>query len=462
MNRFLWIAALSCVSFVAYGQDTRASLESSFSLMVSGRYVEAEAGFLGTTATTKEGSAERWISQEMSKLSRSLDEKKTKGLDATAFKAGFTLLLEGKALEAQVSFLQASAPFSDNNSNRAFGRTLSDLAASYGQQKFVATVEVSNPQTQNTNGTNLASPSATRPVFTPEPNNVQKNAGKFEVIIDGAVFGAFTTITGAVLAGLGDSPDDGPALTLVSVGGAAGGGIVGALYANAHKNPLTLEESSPISIGGALGVAQGGLAVALLGIIDGEEADAKQAVGTIWIGTAVGFTGGILTTELGNPSRGDPYLVASSALWGTALSLGILGIVQPTDGQSIVSTLTVGYDSGIAGGVVLASMFDTSTQRLKEINIYGGIGLLGGALTGAAVGSAFGGEENIKASLGVFSILTLVGGAGGVLYGFYQSADGKPAFTAAPRTPRLLFQGISPAVGQGREKPMLLNAAFKF
>ena len=462
MYRAMWVGALSCLACVAYGQDPeRASLEGSFALLVGGRYVEAEAGFLSSAATSPEGSAARWVSQEMSKLCRSMDEKKSKGLDPAVFQPGFGLLLDGKALEAQVAFLRASAPFADNNINRGFGRTLSDLAAAYGQQRFAASVEVTPPLGPAV-GTIQTPPAATTPIVDPAQNSFQKNAGKFEVIIDGAIFGAFTAVTGAVLAGLGDDENDGPALTLVSVGGAAGGGLLGGLYAKAHKEPLTQADASPISVGGALGVAQGGLAIALLGLIDGEETDAKEAFGTLWVSTAVGFAGGVLTTELGDPSPGDPYLVASSALWGTVLSLGVLGVVQPSESRAIISTLTVGYDAGIVGGVVLASQFDTSTRRLKKVNLYGGAGLLGGALLGSAVGSAFGGEENLKASLGVFSILTVAGGAGGILYGFYKSGEEPTLTPVTAKTARLRFQGVSPQLGQTLDRPKLLQASFRF
>lgn len=473
--RFFVLLSVSLWAHIAYAQSSsRSSLEGAFSVLLGGRYLEAEAGFITVAASAPEGSAERWLGQELAKLCRETEGKKlsTKGGDTSSLSTAFSLLLDGKSLDAQAAFLRGAAASSEGSVGRSIGRSMADLSVVYGQQRFTVAQPKETPTptpttstTPNPN-TNVLGPGngvqavPTSGPITPVPVEDTTNAGKLEVLVDGAAFGAFSTITGAVLLGLGDDPNDGPALTLVSIGGAVGGGFLGYLYYKGHKEPFTSADAGPISIGGALGAAQGGFSIAVLGILDGDATDAKQALGTIWVSTTVGFAGGILVTELADPSRGDPYLVASSAAWGTVLALGVAGIVQPTEGRAFVNTLTVGYDAGIAAGILLASQVDFNTRRLRKINGYGAVGLLAGSVIGGSVAGAIG-EDDAQAALGVFSTLAMVGGAGGLLYGFYKSG-GNLATTTPQKPSRLSFQGVSPMFDKNTQEKPILTATFNF
>src|SRR5690348_15139537 len=88
----------------------RGSFELSFTQLLDGKYLEAEAGFLMAAAKAPEGSQERWLGQELSTLARKLGGSSARRVppDRVAYTVAFALLLDGKALEAQSAFLTSA------------------------------------------------------------------------------------------------------------------------------------------------------------------------------------------------------------------------------------------------------------------------------------------------------------------------------------------------------------------
>jgi hypothetical protein len=201
---------------------------------------------------------------------------------------------------------------------------------------------------------------------TEETGLLQQN-GRIELVV-------FSTLYGATLGGLTASmaSDTTRAVVLASAGTGIAG-LTASLLATQGR-PVTASQAALISSstvwGGALGV------IGTAAFLPDDALDfpvAEAIVGGSLVGLAGGVAGAIVYPEL---PRGDISFVNSMGFWtGTTTVLTALLVTNgDVEGRPLFQATLATTVLGLGGGALLARSVDVSANRMRLINLGGGLG----------------------------------------------------------------------------------------
>lgn len=209
-----------------------------------------------------------------------------------------------------------------------------------------------------------------RGVVTPARPTVLDRAGRPELAVFGTCYGA---LNGIFLATVADFGADGTVLSALA-GGATGFYVP---WNWSSTRSVSNARASYIAFGGSWGMWQGiGWPYVLF--------DDPSGKGALVAGMVTGASGTLVATyvtERHNVSSGDYEMMSSMAGWTSAY--GLWGaILAEADGRRVVfgSILAAG-DLGVLTGLYLARRVEISTDRVRLINLGGGLGALAGTAT---------------------------------------------------------------------------------
>jgi len=193
-----------------------------------------------------------------------------------------------------------------------------------------------------------------------------------EVIGDFAAVGALASVDILIR----QSVDNGSAGSLIVLAGVAGGAGAGWLLADRYH--IDAGSAHATTIGLIAGAANGAL---LIEPTDTESAD--DVVGLIFIGSAIGATGGFVYGQHADLTSGQATFVLDAIILGTSTAAlaAIAGSRDGKFGNFENSTLAVGLDAGLIGGALIAPSLDWSPKRAKQVFASSILGLLVGGAT---------------------------------------------------------------------------------
>lgn len=442
----LFLTLPAVVATSAYAQEAPApapgeasiQLNAAFSTLLSGDRAAAQLAFEATLSVAPEGSKERWLALQMSQLSRELRQEDLPATaDRTPLTAAFALCVEGKPLEAQAAFLLAALQYPEGSKERAFAKKLAKIAEAQedGMTPPALVPSVGNPYEASSEESN--------------------SAGAFTMIFTGAALG----IGGGVVLGIDLELDAAIALGVPLVTGTLGGAGGYAYTKLRHKGEYSFERAGAVASGALLGLGE---AILINLLTEGEIANNGFLEDFLFLGSLGGTLTGVAVSELRPGDRGDAFLVFSTALWATALSAEGFGVSGPEDAANIKFPLVIGYNVGLAGGLIAAHYKPISYRRLRIVNGSGLLGTAAGALIGGIIVAA--GDGNGDAEGQIALGFTMAGSIGGLTTGYLLTKKLAPQPAPQSNLPKA-FQGVSLGVAQGNtpeERPMTFNARFQF
>jgi hypothetical protein len=141
---------------------------------------------------------------------------------------------------------------------------------------------------------------------------------------------------------------------------------------------------------------------------DGSAWDSKRVASVLWGGATLGAIGGGVVGALRQPTPGRTSFTLSTSLWGGLVTSFAAAALSPDESrrtEQAFSAGMVGYNVGLAGGLIFAPSIAPSIARVRFVDL-GGIG--GGLIGAGAYTLAAGGGES-RASLGAASLGTIAG-----------------------------------------------------
>jgi hypothetical protein len=247
-----------------------------------------------------------------------------------------------------------------------------------------------------------------------------------EVIADFAIVGTMGSIN--LLAR--QDVEEGNVITFVVLGGLAGGGAIG--YALSSKYEIDAGTAHATTLGMTLGFANGALLIEPSGWSRDE-----SVLNFLFIGSAIGATGGFIYGKNAKLTSGQALFVANMTLLGTATAaLGaISGSQDGNYGSWENTTLAIGIDGGTAAGMIIAPSLDWSPHRAKVVLAATAIGAFAGGMLGGLLTPRDDGEARTESGDIVTASMTagLWGGFGlGIMMTKRDAPD--PRFTQPTKT----------------------------
>ena len=232
--------------------------------------------------------------------------------------------------------------------------------------------------------------------------------------------------------------EDGSIGTMVVLAGLFGGGAGG--YMLTEKYDVDAGTARSTTIGLVAGAANGAL---LIKPLLAPEYDAEDVMGLLFLGSAIGAGAGFAYGQGAELTDGQSTFVGNAVLLGTssAALAAIMGSQNGTYDNWENTTLAVGLDAGLLGGVLIAPSLDWSRKRARFVMAGTVLGALVGGMAAGLVtdkrDNPDGGEEDYNGDL-IAGCMTA-----GLWGGFALSAyltrdyDPDPKFrrTGAPATP---------------------------
>ncbi|HET7538271.1 MAG TPA: hypothetical protein VFK05_00315 [Polyangiaceae bacterium] len=193
-------------------------------------------------------------------------------------------------------------------------------------------------------------------------------------------------------------------LTTAAVGGVS--------LADSYR-PFRRGVPQSIASGAYLGLGEG---VWLVGIQhagaarrdDGSNWDSKRVASVLWGGATLGAIGGGVVGALRQPTPGRVSFTLSTSLWGGLVASFAGAALSANEERRTEQAFTVGmvgYNVGLAGGLIFAPSVAPSVARVRLIDLGG----IGGGLIGAGVYSLALGSADSRGSLGAASVGSLLG-----------------------------------------------------
>jgi len=135
----------------------------------------------------------------------------------------------------------------------------------------------------------------------------------------------------------------------------------------------------------------------------------KEVASALWGGASLGAIGGGIVGALREPTPGRVSFTLSTSLWGGLISSFAATALSPSDAWRTEHAFTaglVGYNVGLASGIVLAPRVAPSVARVRFVDLGG----IGGGLIGAGMYSLAADEAgHTRASFGAASLGAALG-----------------------------------------------------
>jgi len=197
---------------------------------------------------------------------------------------------------------------------------------------------------------------------------------------DGEVMADFATVGVLAATDLAVRQDitNGNAITLLILGGLAGGGGVG--YLLTQKYNIDAGSAHATTIGLMLGIANGALLIQPT-----DYHDASSIMGLLTLGSVAGAAGGFIYGQNADLTDGQSLFVGNLMLLGssTALLTAVTANRDGNYGSFENTTLALGLDGGAVVGALVAPHLDWSPRRAKYVFASTFVGaLVGGMLAG--------------------------------------------------------------------------------
>jgi hypothetical protein len=192
-----------------------------------------------------------------------------------------------------------------------------------------------------------------------------------EVIADFAVVGTFAALD--ILSR--QNIDNGNAVGFILVAGMVGGGGIG--YVLTNKYEVDAGAAHATTLGLTLGFANGALLIQPSGWTE-----TSSVLNLLFVGSAVGATGGFVYGQKAKLTSGQAMFVANMALLGTATA-ALGAITGSRDGEFGTwenTSLALGLDGGTVAGAVIAPSLNWSAKRAKVVFAATAIGALAGGM----------------------------------------------------------------------------------
>jgi len=141
---------------------------------------------------------------------------------------------------------------------------------------------------------------------------------------------------------------------------------------------------------------------------DGSAWDGKRVATALWGGATLGALGGGLVGALRQPTPGRVSFTLSTSLWGglvSSFAAAALVTDQSRRTEQAFAVGMVGYNVGLASGLIFAPSVAPSVARVRFVDLGG----IGGGLAAAGIYTLAAGGGESRASLGAASIGTLAG-----------------------------------------------------
>jgi hypothetical protein len=284
-------------------------------------------------------------------------------------------------------------------------------------------------------------PPLTQPAALP-PTPKEKQRAKREAIAAATTLGVFTGVTGGVFLARNPDLNRVALFTVASTIGTAGGVGLGLLYSNLlHQEGQHPKEVHPLFTGLLLGVGEGLTGSLLLNI---DSLGPQATLSATYFSTTTGLLGGVIVSELYDPSAGDSWLVLSGGAWGLFFGEALVGAAQLD--LEVVNNLAISglFNAGILGASAWAWFVDADPTRVLVVDVLGVAGASSGAMIGGLIESSH--TEEAKSPRRGASIGGLIGGAAGLTTGFLVSkgrAALRPRLRLVPQS-KASFMGVLP------------------
>ena len=247
----------------------------------------------------------------------------------------------------------------------------------------------------------------------PEPT------GHIELVADFAALG----LLGTIAALDAKDYDDGDTGTLLVIGGAAGGGAVGWLVAD--RLDVSRSEARAATLGLGVGVANGALLLVPLHTDD----ESHQILTTLLVGGTLGTAGGLIAGRSLDLTEGQTTFAGNLALLGIGTSAVVSALIDDDDGEASgaeMSTLAVGLDAGLVGGLAIAPHIDWSRRRARYVGVSALAGTFVGGLAGALLATDRQSDGTTETDPDLAAGGLLVGMWGGFAAGILLTSDFEP------------------------------------
>lgn len=248
-----------------------------------------------------------------------------------------------------------------------------------------------------------------------------------EVITDFATVGTLAAIDLAIRADI----QNGNAVSLLILGGLAGGGGVG--YLLTQKFDIDAGAAHATTLGMMLGIANGALLIE-----PGGYHDAAPVMGLLTLGSVAGTAAGFIYGQNANLTNGQALFVGNVMMLGsaTALLTAITGDRDGNYGAFENTTLLIGLDGGAVAGALIAPHLDWSPRRAKYVFASTFVGALVGSLLSGAIANPHNTDDTNSEIVAGAMTAGLWGGFGlGILLTHDDTPDlryQKPATNYAP------------------------------
>lgn len=275
-----------------------------------------------------------------------------------------------------------------------------------------------------------------------------------EVIADFATVGVLAATDLAVRQDI----ENGNAITLLILGGVAGGGGVG--YLLSQKYDINAGAAHSTTIGLMLGIANGALLIQPSDYHDG-----ASIMGLLTLGSVAGAAGGFIYGENADLTDGQSLFVGNLMLLG-ASTAALTAVTANRDGDYggfENTTLAIGLDGGAVIGALVAPHLDWSPRRSKIVFASTFIGALaGGLLAGTIAKPSDGNTSDTNASVvtGAMTAGLWGGFAFGILMTRDQGVDPKYMHAANSRTAKDTQTSIVPWVGANGQLGVMSGGTF--
>jgi hypothetical protein len=298
-------------------------------------------------------------------------------------------------------------------------------------------------------------PYGQQPLPPPIPYG-QRSHGHFydgEVMADFATVGVFAATDLAVRQDI----TNGNAITLLIIGGLAGGAGVG--YLLTQKYPADGGVAHSTTIGLMLGIANGALLIEPTGVHD-----ASSVMGLLTLGSIVGSAGGFIYGEHADLTEGQTLFVGNMMLLGssTALLTAVTANRDGSYGSFENSTLLIGLDGGAVAGALIAPHLDWSPRRSKYVFASTFVGaLVGGLLAGAIAKPSNGSTSDTNASVVTGAMTAGLWGGFGLGILMTREDPGDPKYVAPrPSGPPSSTTSFAPWVGANGQLGVMSGGTF--
>ncbi|HEY6037987.1 MAG TPA: hypothetical protein VIV58_27090 [Kofleriaceae bacterium] len=276
---------------------------------------------------------------------------------------------------------------------------------------------------------------------------------------DGEVMADFATVGVLAATDLAVRQDitNGNAITLLILGGLAGGGGVG--YLLTQKYNIDAGAAHATTIGMMLGIANGALLIQPT-----DYHDASSIMGLLTLGSVAGAAGGFIYGQNAELTDGQSLFVANLMLLGSSTAL-LTAVTANRDGNYggfENTTLALGLDGGAVVGALVAPHLDWSPRRAKVVFASTFVGaLVGGLLAGSIAKPSNTSGENASIVTGAMTA-GLWGGFGlGILMTRDQGADPKYTHAASGGSAKKGTQtSFAPWVGANGQLGVMSGGTF--